>query len=149
MPPLNARETFLLEQIVSTAKELSVRQRKELAELVGFETRNKYEIQDGSGTAIGFAAEQGKGFSQAFGRHFLGHWREFEVHVFNNHRGLAMKLWHPFRWFFQRIEVSDANGTPLGAMEKRLTLLNIRFDIEDARQGILMEVHRPFWTPWT
>src|SRR5262249_44978418 len=64
-------------------------------------------------------------------------------------RTLSLKLLHPFRWFFQRIEVSDAAGKPLGAMEKRFTVFHTHFIIENPSGEVLMEVDRPLWTPWT
>lgn len=139
----------MLEETLSTARELRVRQRHELAELFGFETRNKYEIQDDSGRSIGFAAEQGKGLGQIFGRMFLGHWREFEVHVFNTQRQLTLRLLHPFRWFFQRIEVFDAGARFLGALQQRFGILHTYFDVEDAKRETPLKVVRRLWHPWT
>ena len=37
---------------------LVITQRRELAELIGFETRNKYEIKNEQAQVIGFCAEQ-------------------------------------------------------------------------------------------
>ena len=65
---------------------LIVRQRRELAELFGFETRNKYEIASESGGALAFAAEQQKGIAGFLFRQFLGHWRTFEIKFFSPDR---------------------------------------------------------------
>ena len=62
---------------------LIVRQRAELAELLGFETRNKYSIEGEQGQALAFAAEQQKGTLGFLLRQFLGHWRSFEIQFFD------------------------------------------------------------------
>jgi hypothetical protein len=134
---------------VERSNELWVVQRKELAELVGFETRNKYAIHDTSGAQVAFAAEQGKGFLSAIFRHFAGHWRTFEIHVFDNARALLLRVVHPFRWFFQRIEVFSPAGAQLGAVQQRFAVFSKRFDVEDAAGKVLLSVSSPAWKPWT
>jgi hypothetical protein len=62
-------------------------QRKELAELFGFETRSKYAIEADC-VPFAFAAEQGKGDRAFLARMFHGHYRTFEIHFFRR-RALA------------------------------------------------------------
>lgn len=128
---------------------LVLRQRKELAELFGYESRNKYEVLDPSGAPILYAAEQGKGLGAMFMRQFVGHWRSFELHVFDASRNVVLRAVHPFRWFFQRLEVFDAAGRPIGALQQRWAFFHKRFDVEDAAGRVLMSVSSPFWRPWT
>lgn len=128
---------------------LTVRQRRELAELFGYESRNKYEIQDPGGQAILYAAEQGKGFGATLLRQFVGHWRTFEVHVFDNARNVILRAVHPFRWLFQRLEVFAADGRPVGALQQRWSLFSKCFDVLDASGRTLMTVRSPLWRPWT
>lgn len=134
--------------IVQQSTEIVIRQRKELAELFGFETRNKYAIES-AGAEVGFAAEQGKGGLQFLFRQFLGHWRPFEIHFFDEARQLVMKAVHPFRFLFQRLEVVSADGRALGAIQQRFALLSKRFDVEDASGNVVMTVSSPLWRPWT
>lgn len=126
-----------------------VRQRKELAELFGFESRNKYEISTQDGRAIAYAAEQQKGFLGFLLRQFLGHWRRFEIHFFSPGRQPLMVARHPFRVFFQRLEVADPQGRPLGALQQRFSILSKRFDVEDAVGNVVMTVRSPIWKIWT
>ncbi len=126
-----------------------VRQRHELGEWFGFETRNKYEILGKDGRQIGFAAEQQKGFLGFIMRQWLGHWRSFELHIFNEQKQLAFIASNPFRWLFQRLEVRDAQGKFLGALQQRFAILEKRFDVEDAYGKVIMEVASPFWKLWT
>jgi uncharacterized protein YxjI len=135
--------------ILNSADHLMVRQRRELAELFGFETRNKYAITLPDGRDIGFAAEQQKGLFGAVMRQLLGHWRTFEIHLFDSARQLALRAVHPFRFFFQRLEVYSATGQLLGALQQRFALLSKRFDVLDAHGRVLMSVRSPFWRLWS
>ncbi len=128
---------------------LVVGQRRELAELVGLETRNKYEILRDSGRRLGFAAEQGKGALAFLVRQVLGHWRSFDLSFFDDARQLVMRARHPFRFLFQRLEVADADGRPLGAIQRRFALFAKRFDVENAAGEVVLTVASPLWKPWT
>lgn len=151
MMPVNLRLEATMSDmpsIVEHSNEVLIRQRKELAELLGFETRNKYSIE-AAGVEFGFAAEQGKGGLAFLSRMFLGHWRRFEIHFFDNERQLVMRAVHPFRFLFQRLEVVAADGRPLGAVQQRFGILSKRFDVEDVSGRVLMKVASPLWRPWT
>jgi uncharacterized protein YxjI len=128
---------------------LVLRQRKELVELLGYESRNKYEVLDPHGAPILYAAEQGKGLGAMFMRQLIGHWRSFEIHVFDSARNVVLRAVHPFRFFFQRLEVFDATGRPIGALQQRWAIFHKRFDVQDAQGNVLMTVASPFWRPWT
>jgi len=135
-------------EVVQRSNEIMIVQRRELAELFGFETRNKYAIE-ANGIQVGFAAEQGKGGLAFLARMFVGHWRTFEIHFFDEARRLVLRALHPFRFFFQRLEVSSADGRLLGAVQQRFALLSKRFDVLDASERVLLTVSSPIWRPWT
>lgn len=126
-----------------------VHQVHELGELFGFETRNKYQILNAEQNIIGYAAEQQKGIFGFLLRQYLGHWRKFDVHFFTSDRQLAFIGSHPFRWFFQRIEVKDPSGRILGAVQQRFSIFTKRFDIENSKGVVIMEVASPIWKIWT
>lgn len=134
---------------LSSHKNLVVRQTFEVAEWFGFETRNKYEILDENKIPVAFAAEQQKGFFGWLLRQFLGHWRSFDVHIFNNQRQVVMHAHHPFRFIFQRLEIKDAQGRFLGSIQQRFSILSKRFDVQNARGMTVMEVASPIWRIWT
>ncbi|HKY39167.1 MAG TPA: phospholipid scramblase-related protein [Polyangiaceae bacterium] len=134
--------------IVQQSSEIMIVQKRELAELFGFETRNKYSIEV-NGAPFAFAAEQGKGGLAFFARMFLGHWRTFEIHFFDNARQLVIKAVHPFRFFFQRLEVWAANGRQIGAIQQRWAFFSKRFDVTDPSGRLLLTVSSPIWRPWT
>jgi uncharacterized protein YxjI len=128
---------------------LIIHQRHEMGEWLGFETRNKYEILNQSQTPIGFAAEKQKGILGFLFRQFLGHWRRFEIQFYNLARDPIFTVKHPFRWFFQRLEVYDISGVFLGAIQQRFSVLNKRFDIQDVHGQVIMEVASPIWKIWS
>ena len=130
-------------------KQITVCQVHELFEWFGFETRNKYQILDENNQLIAYAAEQQKGFLGFIFRQYLGHWRRFDVHFFGPARDLLMIGHHPFRWFFQRMELTDKNGMYIGAMQLRFSLFHKRFDVEDSSHNVIMEVASPIWRFWT
>ena len=135
---------------LESATALVVRQRKELGEIVlGWESRNKYEITDANGSPLGFAAEQGKGILGTLFRQVLGHWRTFDIHIFDDMRQLALVAHHPFRFFFQRLEVMDAAGQLLGCVQQRFAFLRKRFDVLDANGQVIMSMSSPLFKLWT
>ncbi len=138
-----------LSESLCSSQQLIIRQRKELFELFGFETRNKYEICDQSGQVIGYCAEQQKGFFGFLFRQFLGHWRPFVLHFYNNHRQEVFVVKHPFRLFFQRLEVGTPQGEHLGALQQRFAIIRKKFDVQDARGNTVLKVRSGFFQFWT
>lgn len=138
-----------LEKELTNCDSVFIHQRKELAELFGFETRNKYSIDTQEGMQIGFAAEQQKGFAGILLRQFLGHWRTFDIHLFGANRQEEFCAKHPFRWYFQRLELYRATGEFIGALEKRFSLLSKKFELHDRSGNVLMEVSSPIWRIWS
>lgn len=133
---------------IEHASEIHVVQRKELFELFGFETRNKYSIE-ADGVPVAFAAEQGKGGLALLSRMFLGHYRTFELHFFDQARNLLVRAVHPFRWFLQRLEVLDQTGWSLGVIQQRFALFYKSFDVLDPSGQVLLRVRSPLFRPWT
>jgi uncharacterized protein YxjI len=60
-----------------------------------------------------------------------------------------MTAHHPFRWYFERLEVNDSTGRYLGAIEKRFAIFTKRFDVQNERGLTVMEVASPIWRLWT
>ena len=127
-----------------------VYQRAEFAELFGFETRNKYEIFNDQKIRIGFCAEQQKGLLGFLFRQFLGHWRSFEVHFFNEQRQEVFRSVHPFRFFFQEFEVIDStNNMSLGRIQQRFGIVRKKFDVHGVGGQLLFEMRSGFFQFWT
>jgi uncharacterized protein YxjI len=134
---------------LTTSTELYVRQQRELAELFGFETRNKYAITTTDRQQVAFAAEQQKGLLGAILRQTLGHWRSFDIVFFGADRQPLFRATHPFRFFFQRLEVFGPDGRLLGALQQRFAFFTKRFDVEDASGNVLLEMRSGLFKLWT
>ena len=130
-------------------KSLVIKQKFEGLELLGYESRNKYAIMDENENKIGFAAEQQKGILGFLLRHLLGHWRKFDVHFFNEDKNEFMSAHHPFRFFFQRFEITDIAGEYQGALQQRFSILNKKFDVLDKNHQVIFRMRSPFWKIWT
>ena len=127
---------------------LIVRQKFEIAEMLGIETRNKYQVVDQDNQPVAFVAEQKKGFLALLLRQWIGHWGKLEFYVFNSLRQKVLRVHQPFRFFWQRLEVHDANGVFLGAIQQRFSFFIKRFDIEDSQGQVLMDVSSRFFRQW-
>lgn len=138
-----------LPQVFTQEKKYFVQQKHEVFELFGFETRNKYSIQNESGTEIAYAAEQQKGALGFLFRQFLGHWRTFQIYFFDTNKQVLLKAVHPFRFLFQRLEIYDAQGAPIGAIQQRFSILTKSFDVQDNKGNVLLEVRSGLFSIWT
>jgi hypothetical protein len=126
-----------------------LKQKFEIAELIGFESRNKYVLQTEQGAMFGYAAEDQRDLVGFVLRQVLGHWRHFNIRIFDQERRLVLRAVHPFRFFFSRLEVYDAQDRLLGALQSRWSFFRKRFDFEDARGQVFAQTSSPFWRPWT
>jgi len=61
----------------------------------------------------------------------------------------VLQLRRPFRFFFHRLEIADNLGRPLGALQKRFSLLRRIYVIENARGEERMTLFGPILHPWT
>ena len=129
--------------------QIFVQQRRELAELFGFETRNKYEILDLQKNVIGFCAEQQKGFLGMLARQFLGHWRSFELHFYDANRQQIIVSKHPFRWIFQEFEIVNNQGVVLGSVKQRWGIFKKKFDVHNPQGDVIFEMRSGFINFWT
>lgn len=126
-----------------------VTQKFEMGELFGFETRNKYAIRTESGEELGFAAEMAGGFPGFLFRQILGHMRKFEIRITDREGHPVIVARHPFRIFFQRLEVETGSGESLGAIQQRFGLLTKKFDFQDPRGQVLYTVRSGLFRIWS
>lgn len=129
---------------VDQGKNFLVQQVYEVAEHFGFETRNKYQILDTENAQVLFAAEQQKGLLGFFLRQRLGHWRPFTLHFYNSKRQQVMTANHPFRFFFQRLEIFDDSNRKIGALQQRFSLFRRKFELVDEREQVLLTMQTKF-----
>lgn len=104
---------------------------------------------DSNRVPIAFAAEQGQGAFSFILRQFLGHWRTFSIHFLAADGRVLLTANHPFRFFFQRIEILDNGNRIVGAIQQRWAFFSKRFDVENERGLVIMEVSSPMWKIWS
>lgn len=130
-------------------KKISVEQIYEPMEFFGFETRNKYNIKNlESGDVIAFAAEQNKGLLNALFRTFLGHWKPFDIIIFNSSRQEWIQASHPFNWYFSRLRIFE-NNNYIGMIKRQFSLLGSkRFSVSDKNGLSLFKVDSHLFKIW-
>lgn len=134
-------------EALSSVNGLVVSQRKEWGEiLTGFETRNKYAILDTSGADLYFAVEEG---GSLILRWFLKALRPFEMGVRTYDHQMALRAVRPFRFYFHRINVYDAQGDLLGSVQRRFALMRRIYDVLDSSGHAMFQLFGPILHPWT
>ena len=130
-------------------RRIMIRQAKEWGEiLIGFESRNRYELFDEDNRPIGKAAEEAGGFGRFMGRIFLGHCRKSTIHVYDRQGREVGRGEKPFRWYFHRMVAYDG-GRPAGAIQRKFSLLHRKFVIENAKGEEVLEIYSPLFRIWT
>jgi len=137
-----------LSPLVSGTRVL-VRQAKEWGEiLLGFESRNRFELLTDEGAVLGHAAEEGGGFGTWFLRNLFGRCRAATIHVYGNEGQELGRGVKPFRWYFHRMEMFEG-AKKLGAVQRRFSILNRVFTVENAAGEEVLSIVSPFLRIWT
>ena len=146
---LASANAIYVSQKFKIAEMFGLQAKFEIAEIFGFETRNGYLIKTDNGQQFGYCAEPNLGFGDAIMRQFLGHWRIFNIvgTDMNNHQ--VFRAYHPFWWFFQRLDVFGAGDRPVGSLQQRFAWFNNKFDLLDTRDRVVMTMTAPLWKIWT
>ncbi len=134
---------------LSESTTLIIKQKRELAEIFGIETKNQYEIIDQDDIEIGTAVEISAHLGHFFLRQFFGHWRKFEIVMFDPNSNKILTITHPFRFFFREFHVSDHTGKPIGSIKLRFSLMYKKFDICGLNNRVLFRVKSPWFKFWT
>lgn len=135
-----------MEQLSSIGA-LVVSQQKEWGEIVtGFETRNRYSVSDQSGRQLYMAAEEA---GSSLVRMVLKASRPFKIAVLNEGGQVVLQVMRPFRWFFHRAEIVGSQGEPLGAIEKRFSVLRRTYSVFDSSGEEVFQLFGPILRPWT
>ena len=132
-------------------RSLMVKQRVHWWELVlNWEVPNAYVVL-GNHLGVAFdVEEQCEGFAARLKMLFLGTARPFTAFVTDRRRDtLAMRLHRPWRWFFPRLDVCDADDQPVAFIESAWSWLQRRYVVGDAAGNVLGEIIGPIWKPWT
>ena len=134
---------------LSESSTLHIKQKRELAELFGFETKNQYLITDQDEVEIGLAAELSPHWGHFFMRQFFGHWRKFHAIFFDSHSNKLLTATHPFKFFLQELHITDHASRPLGVIKQRFSIFYKQFDILGQHNRVLLSVKSPWFKFWT
>jgi uncharacterized protein YxjI len=138
-----------MDTIVDGRERVLIHQMKEWGEiLLGFESKNRYELRDEHGQRLGLAAEEAAGLGQWFLRNLFGRCRKASIHVYDANGQKAGRGDKPFRWFFHRMEVFDGDRR-LGAVQRKWSWFHRVFAVENAQGQEVMQLKSPFFHPWT
>ena len=138
----------MLTEDLKNQKLIKVFHRKELEEPMGVQSRNKYEVQTEQGKQIGFVSEKEKGAMDFFMRNLFGHWRTFELKIFNSYKQEVAKVINPFRFYFREHNLVSQNQEQLGQIKKKFALVNKKFSLS-LPSGEVFQISSPFWRIWT
>jgi uncharacterized protein YxjI len=135
--------------LVTGRDRILIQQIKEWGEiLLGFESRNKFELRDEHGQPLGFAAEEAGGIGRMFLRNLFGRCRAATIHVYSPDGEEIGRGQKPFRWYFHRMEISEG-GRRLGAIQRRFSLLHRIFSVENDAGEEVLRIESPFFRIWT
>jgi uncharacterized protein YxjI len=138
-----------MDSIVAGRERVLIHQTKEWGEiLLGFESKNRFELNGEDGQRLGFAAEEAAGLGQWFLRNLFGACRRATVHVYDHGGQKVGRGEKPFRWFFHRMDVYDGE-TKIGAVQRKWAWFHRIFAVENAAGQEVMELRSPFFHPWT
>ena len=119
--------------IFDGTQRLFVRQIKEWAEImVGYESKNKYEIVSDKGTQVGFISEQGKGILRWIARQVISSHRPLDISIFEADGKEVIKLRRPFYFFFSTMTVEDVSGKKLGSIHQKFAILRKKYVLKDS-----------------
>ena len=131
---------------LDSANTLVVSQKKEWGEILsGFETKNRYVVLSEMGNELYYAAEK----SSFLLRMFLKALRPFEIIVARADGSTVLNLERPFRFFFHKLDVRDAQGKLLGTIEREFSLLRRLYRIYSSRGMEMFRLYGPLLHPWT
>jgi uncharacterized protein YxjI len=128
---------------------LAVRQQQEWGEiLMGWETRNRYEVSDANRRPVLYVGETGEGVLASLIRN-IWPFRSINLELMTLSGTLAMRVIRPWTLFFARVDVSAWDGRLMGQIQQRFRLFGRRFDILSAEGALLATIDGPLFHPWT
>ncbi|MDX1920615.1 MAG: phospholipid scramblase-related protein [Candidatus Caenarcaniphilales bacterium] len=124
---------------------LSVKQKIELLEIfTGFETSNRYEINEAGGRKFLFAFEK----SGLIWKFLLTDRRPLEIHMVDDAKREVFLLKRGFFWFFPSYELFHGSEL-VGKIKKRFAFFHTKYSIKDSSNEEIAKLEGPMWRPWT
>ena len=141
---LSQANAIYVRQKIELGEMLGYGQKFEIAEVFGFKTSSTYQIQTDDGQQFGCCAEPNLDFGDAIKRQFLGRYRIFNIVGTDMKNQRVFRIYHPFRWFLQRLDVFGAGDRAVGSLQQRFAWFNNKFEFLDTRGRVIMTL-----TPWS
>lgn len=143
--------TAIVTSTFAKHQRLSVRQKRRWLEvLMNWEAKNSYGVFDEDGQHVLQVKEEGSGLLNILKRLFLRTARPFHAIVYDNPIPKPLlRLDRPFRFIFHRLDVSAADGTAMGSIEREWSWLRRIYSIKDARGREVAKLFGPILKPWT
>jgi len=137
-------------QYLTQIDQLLVKQTVEIFEaFTGFETNNKYKVQNSLGQKIFMAKED----TDCCTRQMCGPLRPFDMTICDLTGTEVIHLYRPlncqgccFPCCLQTMEVHSPPGTVIGTIEQDWSLIYPRFTVKDESGEPVLRIHGPCWT---
>lgn len=128
---------------------LRMRQMREALELlVGWETRNRYEVCDETGRPVVYVGETGGGWGAALKRN-LWPFHRIRLECLTLDGTLALVVERPWTFLFARAEVTAWDGRVLGHIQQRFRFFGRCLEIRTPGGAVVATLEGPWWKPWT
>lgn len=127
--------------------QLLVKQQVELLELFsGFETNNKYLINNSMGQKVYFAVED----TDCLTRSCYGPQRPFDMKIFDNGQNEVIHMYRALACSgcccpccLQTLDVFSPPGTLIGRVKQNWSICAPRFSVENAAGDVVLKIHGP------
>lgn len=124
---------------------LFVKQETELAEIfTGFETKNKYSINEESGSQVFYAF----GDSSFLTRNYVRKNGPVKIVVLDKNKKEVMNVSRKFFWWLPNWEVEDEKEF-IGRIDRKWAILKKKYELKDREGKVIYECVAKAFSPWT
>ncbi|MFN9812195.1 MAG: phospholipid scramblase-related protein [Deltaproteobacteria bacterium] len=122
-------------------------QREHLEAVVGWESRNRYDVRSSEGRDFLEITEEGEGFWHALSRNF-NPFRRIGLECLTRGEVRVLRLERPFTFWLTHAEVFGWDGALLGTLVQRFAFGRV-LELRSPEGTVLAELVGPLWRPWT
>ncbi|KAK8729745.1 hypothetical protein OTU49_008295 [Cherax quadricarinatus] len=137
-------------EYLTMVDQLLIKQKVELLEaFTGFETCNKYKVQNSLGQQVYFAAED----TDCCTRQCCGPMRPFDMKIMDNAQNEVIHLNRPlacasccFPCCLQSIEVTSPPGNVIGSVRQEWSILAPKYTVRNSSDDVILRIEGPICT---
>lgn len=131
------------------APSLRMRQMRELAEvLIGWESKNQYEVCDETGRVTVYVGETGDGWGSALKRNFWPFYKA-RLECMTLGGSVALALERPWSFIFAKANIEAWDGRLMGTIQQRFTFFGRRLELRSPGGAVIATAEGPLFKPWT